>query len=518
MAGGAMTTQVAAARPGGENRGVVLFAALLALLGSLWPTLQTLPATWQRHGMSHGWLIAALIVWLLWRDRRQFTRAAPGNALVMVPVAALSLLWFAAIVAHVQVAHQLAFVLLLVCWSLVLCGDRAARTAMLLGATFFLALPLWESGIPLLRPLTTLASGNLARLAGVPAVIDGDFIHIMAGSFLVADGCAGINYLVAGLVIGAIYAHVLASGWRAQAVIVAVAGVIAILGNWLRVAALILVGHRTGMESRLIEEHSAFGWGVFAVSLVPFFFAAHFISRRRPGSPADDPQLDGTEGNAGQADTHDQTDRRTGLVVLTTGLAVLGPLLYLAVGLLPPAASSPSAAWPAAGGTWLPAAAAEQPAWQPDYHGADRHERTAFTNGDAWVVTDHYVFLEQDQGAKLVGYPNRIAPPEDVVSERIVGPLDPGGRRWVRQAVLRTPEGPVVTWFWYRVGGVETSIPIQAKTLEIPAFVKRRRTAELLAVSAVCRGGDCRDAVLALASFMEASAMPDRAAADPLER
>jgi hypothetical protein len=86
--------------------------------------------------------------------------------------------------------------------------------------------------------------------------------------------------------------------------------------------------------------------------------------------------------------------------------------------------------------------------------------------------------------------------------------LDPAGRLRVRQAVVRTPDGPILTWYWYRVGGQDTFMPVHAKVLEIPAFLGRRRGSELIALSAACEPQDCRNAFEALAAFMGAPRAP----------
>ena len=68
--------------------------------------------------------------------------------------------------------------------------------------------------------------------------------------------------------------------------------------------------------------------------------------------------------------------------------------------------------------------------------------------------------------------------------------------------MVMTSEGPILSWYWYRVGGVDTFSPIYAKLLEVPAFLARRRTSEFIALSTACEPDDCRDAFRTMASFM----------------
>lgn len=190
---------------------------------------------------------------------------------------------------------------------------------------------------------------------------------------------------------------------------------------------------------------------------------------------------------------------------MATAVAVVGPVLYFVFGALPATdAGGLDLAGLARGDEWR---VAESPGdrpfdWRPAYQGAAEYDTWTFTDGTAHVYGDRFVYREQAQGAKLIGYPNRIAPGSDVLNQQLVGPVDPERRLWVQQAVIRTPEGPILTWYWYRVGGVDTFTPVHAKILEVPAFLSRRRASELIALSAACEPDNCRGAFEALAGFM----------------
>lgn len=500
----------------------------LVTLAFFWPTVASFPATWARYGMNHGWLIAGLVGWLLWKHRRDFAEGRGGDSLLLIPLAGLSLLWFAATVAHVQVVHQFTLLLVMMCAGLVVFGRRSVTTIFVLGATFLLALPFWEALVPPLRRLTTLASGGLVKLLGIVVQIEGDVIHISAGTFLVDEGCAGLNYLVAGLVVGVFYAHVLLKDLPAKVAVVAMTAVMAILGNWIRVFLLIVIGHVTNMESGLMESHSTFGWMIFTIGLIPFFFGARFVekrmSRTRGGmekgvatAPEEGLRVHASSLEALNFSTPEpeaaapwDPERRRSLIrrsALAGGVAVIGPVLYLIFGALPAAeAEGLELVDMVVSERW---SAVEAPGprpfdWQPGYFGADQHDTQVFTDGTTEIYGDRFVYREQGQGAKLVGYPNQIAAGGDIISQRVTGPVDPSGRRWVRQAIISTPEGPILTLYWFRVGGVESFSPIHAKILEIPAFLRRQRDAELFAFSAPCDPESCRGAFEAVAGFMGA--------------
>jgi len=498
-------------------------AAFVVILGFFWPTLASFPGTWEGFTMSHGWFVLGLVVWLLWRERASLRTEDDGILLALLPLVAFSLLWFAATVAHIRLFHQLSLVLVLVCWGLVVFGAKGARLVALAGITFLLALPFWDILIPVLRPLTTLVSGGLVRALRIPAEIQGDMVRIPSGTFHIADGCAGLNYLLAGLVVGAFYALFLVKGWRRQIAVVGLAALIAIVGNWIRVAIIIVVGHVTEMQSGLIEGHLWFGWVVFTVGLIPFFFGARRIEKGPWGGwygsalkPKGDHGGPGTGARSGSAGGNRGSARSgngepfggaVARLAVASALAVLGPLLYFGVGALPEQGGGEmELAAIAQGEDWrIAEPPGERPfGWRPGFRGAQEHDSLSFTDGSFHVYGDRLVYREQRQGAKLVGYPNRIAPRSQIFEERLMGPVDPARQRWVQQAILLTPDGPVLVWYWYRVGGVDTYSAAHAKLLEIPAFLRRRRSSELVALSAACEPENCGQAFEGLARFMGA--------------
>jgi EpsI family protein len=525
-----------------EPPNLQLGLALLLTAGFFWHTVSSFAVTWERYDYSHGWLVPALLVWLVWSDRASFRDRRGGDPLLLVPLVGLSVFWLASVVTHIMLFHQTAFVLLMVFWGLYVFGRESGRTIVVSGFVVLLSLPLWEAAIPLLQRLTTLASGAMVKVVGVPARIEGDLIHIQPGSFEIAHGCAGLNYLLSALVIGLVYAHVLVKGSGARLAVVALAAAVSIVGNWVRVAMLVVIGHVTEMQSWLIPNHIEFGWVIFILGLVVFFWGARRIERRveRKASAAGVMEQGRTAGaapaeanlpNGGRAEPSPVTrgEARPGAggswgrrLAVATGLAVAGPALYLAFGALPSAAAGSQGLdeIPRAAGWSMASLSVERPYdWHPAYEGAQQHDVMAFSDGGGThVFADRFVYRKQAQRAKLIGHPNAIAKGRDVLDHRVVGPVDPAGRHWVRQAVVRTAEGPILTWYWYRVGGVDTFMPVYAKALEIPAFLQRRRVSELFALSAPCDPEDCASAFDALASFTGARRPETAPGATPMTR
>jgi exosortase len=536
-----------------RNSGWSVAAAFLLMMALFWPSVLSFPRMWLQfdgtYGMSHAWLVTGLVAWLPRRDRDSLLAAENGYGFAFLPLAGLTFLWLAVTIAQIQVFHQVTFLLLLGCWGLAVFGRHALRTVVAASLTFLLALPIWDALVPTLGRVTTLVSGGLVRLLGITAEIRGDLVSIPAGTFLIGSSCSGVRFLLAGLVIGAFYAHLLVRRWPVQLAVIGIAAITSVVGNWIRVTCLILIGHVTSMESSLMEDHGLFGWLVFAAGLVPFFLLAPRIEewdaarirgddtrsksrKRRNGSGR---ELDIEEKGSAPMATPNSLEpegysvRRLERPVFgnvppraaaAVAVAAVGPILYFAIGAMPAVdLHEKSLEAVALGEGWhVDRSSGERPFdWRPAYQGEQEHESLAFTDGERFVYGDRFVYREQRQGAKLIGYPNGIAPASDIFEERVIGPVEPSGRLWVRQAVVLTQEGPVLVWYWYRVGGVDTFSPVHAKVLEVPAFLSRRRAAELMALSAVCEPDNCRDAFQALAELMGARFPESAGVADTSE-
>jgi EpsI family protein len=488
----------------------VLGGGLVLALLCFWPSWVSFAAVWSTDGFSHGWAIAGLTCWLVWRHRRRLTPSqGEPDAALLLALAALSMLWLAAAVAHVRVMELTLVTSVILVWALAMVGRVGAKAVASIGATFLLAVPVWPVLIAVLRPLTVAGSGAFLWLIRIPAEIDGDVITIASGSFLVEDGCAGLRYLLASLTLAVFYAHLLLRAWPLRFAAVGLAAVIAIVGNWIRVTVLVIIGHVSQMRSVFIEDHLWMGWVVFCLGMIPFFLIAERMrvrGERAGGAVLDERAAPGPEGGERVGGPPAGLLRRA---LAATGVAVLGPLVYLVVGALPqPAPSLLELDSLSGGGRWMPVhggGAVRSFGWEPAFRGADEHATLAFrlSGGDDTVYADRLAYLDQRQGAELIGYGNAIAQDSLLVRDAVaVVPHAGRTARWIRQAIVRTPETPILVWYWYRIGGVETFSERRAKLLEPVAFLRRRPAAEVVALSAPCSAESCQEAARTLASFL----------------
>jgi len=478
-------------------------------LAGFWPTLITFPSTWSASYQEHGFFLAGLVVWFGWTKRDRFLTSATRGLGDLIPVVALlSVGWLLAAIMGVRAGHQLAFVVIGVAWAFAVFGWGARVQILTLGATLALAIPMWGVIVPILQRMTVIASGAATRLAGIEAVIGYDTIAISTGTFLVEEGCAGINYLMGGLTLGAFYAHLFTDRWRTQLKIVAVAGLASIVGNWIRVTVLIFLGEATAMQSPYIEDHLWQGWVIFTLLMLPTYQLARRIERRDaraarhadPSDPGAEPGPDEARPAVAQGHWTDGVPSPR-LATLATVAALIGPGLFTVIGAIPRGSELDR-------GTdvfdihaaWAPPRAAPA-SWTPDFQGID--DRADWTVGvlDHDVALSRYYWVDQRQGAELIQWNNRIAPDSLVVGEGMYGPVGPE-MRLVREAIFWADEQPRIAWYWYRVGGFVSPFDSKAKLLEIIAFFRRSTAAELVTMSAACEPESCEAAARALRALV----------------
>lgn len=460
------------------------------------------PPTWLAS-RSHGFAVAVLCVWLIWRDRDMLRRPHAPYHPARLTLLGLSLTWFVGVVISAQVVHQSTVPLLLLSWLLAVYGKPAARAAAPIAAAFSLALPVWEVLIWPLQQMTVFVNSLALTAVGLEATIRGESITIPSGTLVVAESCAGLNFLVTGLTVSVAYSLLFVERWTSRARLIASAAIISLVANWVRVFGLVVIAHATKMKSPLMQDHSMYGWMIFAIALVVFFWFAPRIER---GDGGLDPARVSHSADHPEAT---KISRVTAAAVLAaTSAAVVGPALFLLISAIP---VSTTTAAPFSGLAptidWRPAPAASTAPWTPAQRGASEIRILQTGAGVDAVQLNHLIYRSRGQGAELISDGNPIASDSVLLEDRYVGPLD-GKARLVRQAVIRQPRGLRLVWYWYRVAHVETPSRVRAKLLELPAFVLRTPSSELLTVSTPCSETECAAATQRLYRVTTGREMP----------
>lgn len=131
--------------------------------------------------------------------------------------------------------------------------------------------PGWGLLTALLQKVAVSAVTFLMSFTGIPTFVEGNFVTIPAGVFEIADGCSGLRYLIVSLAISSLFNFLYIKNIRKAVLFFAVAILGALITNWIRITALILIGEYTDMQSSLMTDHNTFGWYLYAPFMVILF-------------------------------------------------------------------------------------------------------------------------------------------------------------------------------------------------------------------------------------------------------
>lgn len=258
---------------------LALVWALAALAMASAPV--SMAATWIASSTYHHAALAVpAALYLLWRARATL-RPAETSLVGAAAVGFFAALWLVAQAARVNVAEQLAFVSVLIALFATVYGLANARRAALgLGFLYF-AVPFGESLRPLLQQSAAQVVAGALSLVGVPTARDATLITTSAGRFVIADACAGLNFLLAAAFVATLFSAIAFRRWRRRAAFIALALVLAVAANLLRAFLVIYLATTTPLGMAFAADHAWFGWTLYAA----FLFVLMLIGRTWRDAP-----------------------------------------------------------------------------------------------------------------------------------------------------------------------------------------------------------------------------------------
>ena|GEM_PF-653692 len=271
--------------------GLVTAAALVALYA---PVARDLVGVWaSERYYSYGFLVPVFSAWLLWDARARLWPLRPawsatGAALVG---GGLALLALAAADGSLSLRALSLPLVLGGLARLALGPERARAAAFAVGFLAFMA-PLPDGVLPAVsEPLQRLAAWfttGVLLAAGIPALREGLLVRIPGVELHVTEACNGLRFLLAMIVLGTAFAWTTQTRAARRALVLALAVVVAIAANLVRVAGTGLIAHYWGPEAVMGFAHVTYGKLVYLAMLVPFIGGVLLLRRAAPVAPARD--------------------------------------------------------------------------------------------------------------------------------------------------------------------------------------------------------------------------------------
>lgn len=268
----------------GVSRAAYPALALVVVVVYL-PVLRELVMDWIRDAnYRHGFLMPLIAAYLIWNKRDMLRTQEPkphfGGLVGMVVSGLLLILGTAGAEVFTQ---RVSLILLLLSLVVFLLGWGHFRTLRFPLVFLFLAVPLpYVIYYGLTAPMQAFAAKcALAGLRGVgiPAVGQGNIIHLPQTSLEVVEACSGIRSLYAFLAVGALVASTTSvPGW-ARVLLFLTTLPLAVAGNAVRVWGSGVGAWLIGPEATRGAIHESFGVVVFGASLGVFILIRKVAGR-----------------------------------------------------------------------------------------------------------------------------------------------------------------------------------------------------------------------------------------------
>jgi exosortase len=441
---------------------------------------------------THGWLILLICVGLVVRARSELS-SAPVRPSALASVALALAIILSLVTSRASIEGLEAPLQPLIFWLAVTAafGWAVGRLLLFPVGYFYFAVPVWY-GTPL-KNLTVLVTRGLLAITGPAASSVGDVIRLPNGTFVIEEGCSGLHFMIVGLAVAALYGEQRHDLWRVRLRQLALMAGLALLANWVRVYTIIEAGYLTDMQSYLVRvSHYGFGWCVFAVALLAFFWVAPLLGPEPP-----QPQPVAALPRAGAMQWHTELGGVAAALTILIALPLLNVALRAACAAppLPHAAASLNPEPP-----WHAVPLDVRSAWLPVFPGADELQRRAFGNSSGDTVEAFGVaYRTQRQGAELVGEASSLLGDRlQAYTEQVV--VSKAGA--FREAEVADDMGArSLIWWRYQIGDRNLVGPFtQQLWYGINALVCQP-SAGLLALRTPCNG-ECRSARRTLEEFV----------------
>lgn len=443
--------------PRASGVAALIGALVLVLLWTLawyWTTAAEIAGIWWRSDTyAHGLAVLPISAWLVWRAR---ARLAPLQlrpvGWMALPVIVCGVLWLLGTFASVAAARHFALVSMLVCGFAGVLGWQATRALLFPLLFLVFAIPVGDFLLPTMMDYTAKFTVWALRLSGVPVYQEGLHFVVPNGRWSVVEACSGIRYLIASLMVGALYAYLNYRSLSRRLLFMVVALLVPIVANWLRAYMIVMLGYHSGNTIAVGVDHLLYGWVFFGIVI----FLMFWIGSRWQEAPAAYP--------APASSAHDGKAGRAWLGALPVLVAIAAFPLLLRVLDAPRADFAVELAAPVAAAGWSPA---DEAAYRPQYSGQRAEVSAAYRSFDDAAAVNLYVawFADQHEGSEMVTWGNGLVPSGAKTSRVLTEGHYAGERGTVLESVLETQHGRLLVWHWYRINGGVVTSDVRAKLL-----------------------------------------------------
>jgi exosortase A len=440
----------------------VLAGALLLTAAIHRVTLGSLVGTWSRDPFSHAYFVVAAAVYLAWTRRERVEAVAPQPSFAALPVLGLlGIVWLAGNLTQTSLLMQLCLVPMFIVMTWAVLGSRAGRLLIFPLGLLLFAVPFGELLAPALQHLTARVAVTMLSISRLDAVLEDHIISIGAGRWFVSEACGGINYLVASLAVGYLYAGIVYRRWPHRIALMTAAALVPLAANALRVYTTILLACFGATRIVSGMEHYLYGVVVFTICLIAVFVTCgNWHEEPSVGNDAASAARRRSELLPAMVGWPTMTCAAAALLLVTSGplFARLLDVPYTAESAIDQVAPQIALPWKAVSGNPL--------SWSPQF--VTPHGETLQAYAAADTVVQLYVarYNAGQAGVKLVSRGNRLYGDGwwATRGQRRVIVVD-GQSLQLNELMVRSSRSTLRLWNWYRIDKTLTGNDYTARLL-----------------------------------------------------
>jgi exosortase len=240
--------------------------------------LQVATDSWSTEQGGHGPLVLATGIWAVWRELKgKGIELRPGSLLVSIPLTAILLgIFITARITGIIEIEAFAMYGALIVAAYALFGPTLIRAIWFPLIYLAFTLPPPDTVVAFVtQPIKIAISSwtvSLLHLLGYPVASSGVTIQIGQYQLLVAAACAGLNSIVTLTALCLFYVYLRHRSNPVAFLVIAVAAIpVAVVSNFARVLALVLITYHFGDAAAQGFVHDFAGLLMFSVALATVF-------------------------------------------------------------------------------------------------------------------------------------------------------------------------------------------------------------------------------------------------------
>jgi len=441
---------------------------------------------------AHGYMVILISAWLIYRKQALLRSARPfasWKGLLLLSFAGA--IWLAASVMDIQVLMAFSLWLMLIATLWALLGTNFFKELIFPLSFLLFALPIWFPLSPLLQNITADSVFYFVRLMKIPALRQDYEIILPAGALSIEEACSGLRYFLAALAIGSLYAYINYSRLFPRVIVVITAGLVAILGNLIRVFVIVYLGWSTEMQHPYVQDHLSLGWYIFGILMVLALAFDVILSRfllQGVSTLEHKPAIFKDRSCSGSLGYFFIVVSAAIIIYLPAAVngKITSDLVSITdgdVSLLLPPDIGPFSRVPVNSNNW-----------HPEFNGAFAHV-FRYQYKDRFLDLFVGYYPRQFQGAELINDLNRVYNKTIWKSNESRPHLYKiGNLTFLEERITsRSTAKPMRVLFWYNVAGYRTTDPYMAKLLQILGAFTGRPEAYLAAVCIDANGWQSED-------------------------